>query len=113
MKCVFSESVCLCVLADVNDGLVWGAWKGILESQFYACRHVLVHFQVGATNRPEELDEAARRRMPKQLYIPLPCAEARRTMILHQLREWHAVLECTIYEARASRPVTMLFGRPE
>mmetsp|Transcript_14478 Transcript_14478/g.39206 ORF Transcript_14478/g.39206 Transcript_14478/m.39206 type:complete len:493 (-) Transcript_14478:596-2074(-) len=42
---------------------------------------------VGATNRPEELDEAARRRMPKQLYIPLPCAEARRQMILHQLRD--------------------------
>ena len=33
----------------------------------------------------QELDEAARRRMPKQLYIPLPCAEARRLMILRQL----------------------------
>jgi hypothetical protein len=33
----------------------------------------------------QELDEAARRRMPKQLYIPLPCAEARRHMILRQL----------------------------
>ncbi|DBA92638.1 hypothetical protein WJX77_003832 [Trebouxia sp. C0004] len=40
---------------------------------------------VGATNRPEELDEAARRRMPKQLYIPLPCAAARRQMIERQL----------------------------
>jgi AAA+ superfamily predicted ATPase len=40
---------------------------------------------VGATNRPEELDEAARRRMPKQLYIPLPCAEARRQMLARQL----------------------------
>lgn len=36
---------------------------------------------VGATNRPEELDEAARRRMPKQMYIPLPCDKARREMI--------------------------------
>ena len=27
---------------------------------------------VGATNRPEELDEAARRRFVKRLYIPLP-----------------------------------------
>ena len=36
---------------------------------------------VGATNRPEELDEAARRRMPKQLYIPLPCPSARRAMV--------------------------------
>lgn len=34
---------------------------------------------------PQELDEAARRRLPKQLYIPLPCAEARRAMILRQL----------------------------
>lgn len=36
-----------------------------------ADRRVLL---IGATNRPEELDEAARRRMPKQLYIPLPDA---------------------------------------
>lgn len=27
---------------------------------------------VGATNRPQELDEAARRRMTKRLLIPLP-----------------------------------------
>lgn len=40
---------------------------------------------IGATNRPEELDEAARRRMPKQLYIPLPCDEARREMVMRQL----------------------------
>jgi SpoVK/Ycf46/Vps4 family AAA+-type ATPase len=38
-----------------------------------ADRRVLL---IGATNRPEELDEAARRRMPKQLYIPLPDAGA-------------------------------------
>mmetsp|Transcript_21609 Transcript_21609/g.60057 ORF Transcript_21609/g.60057 Transcript_21609/m.60057 type:complete len:723 (+) Transcript_21609:79-2247(+) len=47
-----------------------------------ADRRVLL---VGATNRPEELDEAARRRMPKQLYIPLPCGEARRVMVLNVL----------------------------
>ena len=29
----------------------------------------------------QELDEAARRRLPKQLYIPLPCAAARRLML--------------------------------
>jgi SpoVK/Ycf46/Vps4 family AAA+-type ATPase len=33
----------------------------------------------------QELDEAARRRMPKQLYIPLPCPEARRCMVIRQL----------------------------
>eukprot|EP00798_Chlamydomonas_sp_ICE-L_P019919 gene19919-26623_t len=40
---------------------------------------------IGATNRPEELDEAARRRMPKQLYIPLPCEEARQHMVTRVL----------------------------
>ncbi|KAM9344713.1 fidgetin-like protein 1 [Symphorus nematophorus] len=32
---------------------------------------------VGATNRPQEIDEAARRRLAKRLYIPLPEASAR------------------------------------
>uniref|UniRef100_A0A1Q3F4J7 Putative aaa+-type atpase n=1 Tax=Culex tarsalis TaxID=7177 RepID=A0A1Q3F4J7_CULTA len=32
---------------------------------------------VGATNRPQELDEAARRRLVKRLYIPLPELNAR------------------------------------
>ncbi|KAF0700383.1 Aste57867_9088 [Aphanomyces stellatus] len=36
---------------------------------------------VGATNRPQELDEAARRRFVKRLYIPLPSAEARMDMV--------------------------------
>eukprot|EP01065_Artemidia_motanka_P036511 TRINITY_DN44451_c0_g1_i1.p1 TRINITY_DN44451_c0_g1~~TRINITY_DN44451_c0_g1_i1.p1 ORF type:complete len:676 (+),score=182.34 TRINITY_DN44451_c0_g1_i1:55-2082(+) len=40
---------------------------------------------VGATNRPEELDEAARRRMEKRLYIALPCFEARVALITHLL----------------------------
>ncbi|KAJ8402820.1 hypothetical protein AAFF_G00364920 [Aldrovandia affinis] len=36
---------------------------------------------VGATNRPQEIDEAARRRLAKRLYIPLPEASARRKMV--------------------------------
>ncbi|XP_076163107.1 fidgetin-like protein 1 isoform X2 [Ptiloglossa arizonensis] len=36
---------------------------------------------VGATNRPHELDEAARRRLVKRLYIPLPEFEARKQII--------------------------------
>ncbi|GIL54444.1 hypothetical protein Vafri_9981 [Volvox africanus] len=47
-------------------------------------RRVLV---IGATNRPEELDEAARRRMPKQLYIPLPCTAARYQMLVNTFRQ--------------------------
>ncbi|XP_069938341.1 fidgetin-like protein 1 isoform X1 [Cherax quadricarinatus] len=36
---------------------------------------------VGATNRPQELDEAARRRLVKKLYIPLPENKARQQII--------------------------------
>lgn len=41
---------------------------------------------VGATNRPQELDEAARRRLVKRLYIPLPDAAARRALVGRLLR---------------------------
>ncbi|XP_037011958.2 fidgetin-like protein 1 [Artibeus jamaicensis] len=37
---------------------------------------------VGATNRPQEIDEAARRRLVKRLYIPLPDAAARRQIVV-------------------------------
>lgn len=37
---------------------------------------------VGATNRPQEIDEAARRRFVKRLYIPLPDLAARRQIVL-------------------------------
>lgn len=36
---------------------------------------------VGATNRPQELDEAARRRFTKRLYVPLPDEAARKQLI--------------------------------
>lgn len=36
---------------------------------------------VGATNRPQELDEAARRRLVKRLYVPLPELQAREQII--------------------------------
>ena len=36
---------------------------------------------IGATNRPQELDEAVRRRFVKKLYIPLPNDIGRRELI--------------------------------
>lgn len=41
---------------------------------------------IGATNRPQELDEAARRRFVRRLYIPLPSAEARGALLDTLLR---------------------------
>ncbi|XP_071915175.1 ATPase family AAA domain-containing protein FIGL1 [Coffea arabica] len=42
---------------------------------------------VGATNRPQELDEAARRRLAKRLYIPLPSSEARAWIVQNLLEK--------------------------
>lgn len=42
---------------------------------------------IGATNRPQELDEAARRRLSKRLYIPLPSAEARAWIVRNLLKK--------------------------
>lgn len=42
---------------------------------------------IGATNRPEELDEAARRRMEKRLYIPLPDDAARRELVINLINK--------------------------
>eukprot|EP00268_Persea_americana_P066549 TRINITY_DN9075_c0_g1_i1.p1 TRINITY_DN9075_c0_g1~~TRINITY_DN9075_c0_g1_i1.p1 ORF type:complete len:692 (-),score=150.83 TRINITY_DN9075_c0_g1_i1:240-2315(-) len=42
---------------------------------------------IGATNRPQELDEAARRRLTKRLYIPLPSSEARAGIIHNLLKK--------------------------
>ena len=40
---------------------------------------------MAATSRPQELDDGARRRLAKQLYIPLPCADARRAIVTNIL----------------------------
>ncbi|CAK9867810.1 unnamed protein product [Sphagnum jensenii] len=40
---------------------------------------------IGATNRPQELDEAVRRRLSKRLYIPLPSSAARAWIVRNLL----------------------------
>ena len=37
-------------------------------------------------NRPQEIDEAARRRLVKRLYIPLPDPEARKQIICNLMK---------------------------
>lgn len=44
---------------------------------------------VGATNRPQEIDEAARRRLVKRLYIPLPEASARKQIVVNLMSREH------------------------
>lgn len=41
---------------------------------------------MGATNRPQELDEAARRRLVKRIYVTLPEKQTREQIISNLLR---------------------------
>lgn len=41
---------------------------------------------IGATNRPQELDDAARRRLVKRLYVPLPDQVSRESMLRNLLK---------------------------
>lgn len=54
---------------------------------------------VGATNRPQELDEAARRRFVKRLYVPLPEVAARKEIMISLLStEQHVITESHLDE---------------
>lgn len=44
---------------------------------------------IGATNRPHELDDAARRRFVKRLYVPLPAQEDRQVLLQTLLKTNH------------------------
>ena len=47
---------------------------------------------IGTTNRPEQLDEAARRRFVKRLYVPLP-GKAARKQLIERIREKEKKME--------------------
>ncbi|KAM9365828.1 fidgetin-like protein 1 isoform 1-T2 [Pholidichthys leucotaenia] len=70
---------------------------------------------VGATNRPQEIDEAARRRLAKRLYIPLPEGAARQQIITNlmsreknQLREEELESVVTATEGFSGADMTQL-----
>lgn len=48
--------------------------------------HVVV---IGATNRPQELDEAVRRRFVRRIYVSLPVAKARQLIIQKLIQQIH------------------------
>lgn len=41
---------------------------------------------IGATNKPQELDDAVLRRLVKRIYIPLPNANVRKNLLKHKLK---------------------------
>lgn len=58
---------------------------------------------VGATNRPQELDEAARRRFVKRLHIPLPEFSARKEILHSLLSSANHVITESQFEEVANR----------
>ena len=70
---------------------------------------------MGATNRPQELDNAALRRFPKRIYIGLPDRETRRSMIKklldkqsHSLRSYHLDELSTLTDGYSGSDLTAL-----
>ena len=65
-----------------------------------AGKHIMV---LAATNRPQDLDDALRRRLEKRVYIPLPEAEGRRELFKINLKavecsddiDWEKLVEMT------------------
>ncbi|XP_075684654.1 fidgetin-like protein 1 [Rhinoderma darwinii] len=54
---------------------------------------------VGATNRPQEIDEAARRRLVKRLYVPLPEDSARKQIVVSLMSRENCSLSETEVDA--------------
>eukprot|EP00842_Homolaphlyctis_polyrhiza_P004215 jgi/Hompol1/4795/HPOL_001844-RA len=81
------------IFVDEIDSLLTQRTEGEVEATRRIKTEFLVQFDgcgttsedrilmIGATNRPQEIDEAARRRFRKKLYIPLPEATARRSIV--------------------------------
>ena len=49
-------------------------------------------FIITSASRPQELDEAARRRLVKRLYIPLPDDDARKQIVYNLVKEQNCSL---------------------
>ena len=99
------------VFIDEIDSLLTQRTDGEFEASRRIKTEFLVQFDgtatassdriliVGATNRPQELDEAARRRLVKRLYIPLPDLEARKAIIENLLlKQRHSLASADISE---------------
>ncbi|KAA3674526.1 uncharacterized protein DEA37_0008376 [Paragonimus westermani] len=65
--------------------------------------NVLLPYFCDFLNMPQELDEAARRRFVKRLYIPLPDLKARRQIVEHLLKQQRHRLAATDFAVVAQR----------
>lgn len=79
---------------------------------FHFYSHLTVQFFF---SRPQEIDEAARRRFVKRLYIPLPEGEARKQIVLNLLSQQTFQLTegelQTIQLKSEGKPPVMTYGK--
>ncbi|CCW72191.1 unnamed protein product [Phytomonas sp. Hart1] len=96
VRCLFAVAIVKqpsVIFIDEIDSLLSMRGEGEMDAVRRVKTEFLVHLDgvatnsgdrvllIGATNRPDELDEAARRRLEKRLYIPLPDLTARQQLI--------------------------------
>lgn len=103
VKALFAVASCLApsvVFVDEVDSLLTSRSEGENEASRRMKTEFLVALDganvesaeervliVGATNRPQEIDEAARRRFQRRLYVPMPDEKARLGLIKHLLNK--------------------------
>ncbi|KVH91175.1 hypothetical protein Ccrd_006805 [Cynara cardunculus var. scolymus] len=63
---------------------------------------------IGATNKPQELDDAVLRRLVKRIYIPLPDANVRRDLLKHKLKGYSGSDLQALCEEAAMMPIREL-----
>ncbi|KAI8923229.1 P-loop containing nucleoside triphosphate hydrolase protein [Entophlyctis helioformis] len=97
------------IFVDEIDSLLTQRTEGEIEATRRLKTEFLVQFDgagtaaadrvllIGATNRPQEIDEAARRRFRKKLYIPLPEAGARKSIVMNLVsKQVHNLTEAEV-----------------
>ena len=109
VRCLFAVAAVrqpTVIFIDEVDSLLSARTEGEQDAMRRIKTEFLVHMDgvatdskervllIGATNRPEELDEAARRRLEKRLYIPLPDEASRRTLVQRLISSYdHSLTE--------------------
>jgi hypothetical protein len=107
VRCLFAVAAVrqpAVIFIDEIDSLLSMRGEGEMDAVRRVKTEFLVHLDgvatsggervlvIGATNRPDELDEAARRRLEQRLYIPLPDRRARVDLLQRLMRD----VQCAI-----------------
>lgn len=80
------DSIMSTRLANENDASRRLKSEFLVQFDGVASNHNDLVIVIGATNKPQELDDAVLRRLVKRIYVPLPDESVRRLLLKHQLK---------------------------